>query len=886
MSEHISNELLASRYKKPNCPVRSFKRRKLLQRLDDCGQKSITVLTAPAGFGKTYLLSYWASMKSMPVSWLCLGEDANSPQRFWEYFIASIKQVHPEFPDDGLTERLNDRISFANGLLNALAQLPKDSRMVIDDIHCLENTELIETFRYVCINLPGNFHFTFSGRKLRFSLAKLIAEDKAQIIDKSELAFNCEEIRMLAQFWGITLPESKAVHILGKTEGWPVGVSLILSAVSKGSAVNDALECAVRPSSDISDYFSDEFFSHLHSETNDFLLRICVFTCFTAEACDYILLETGGICVDSSLMLSELWMQNLFIEQLPNGVYRLHQLLRDVLLNRLRTRNKGLYIKLGITAAKWYEHAGNYTEALELLFDLKNFEQAGKVIERNYSIIIRDGEFYLLKRWLDKLPESILNASPKLQIAKAWSMFPSGNAADAERYLSMATKKLLGNEDDSIVSCEMAAIRALNHAILQYDSNESLKYSEEAMRSLENGHGSTIEMSSLLSTGVSHLLQSEPKKAEQAFSRILLSTKNARNVFFSFFGKYYFGILEQKKGHLSRSAQYLNEAIDLTRNETGNERSVASLAHISLARIHYEWNQLDDCLKHVQTGLDLAGEWSLPSNAVNAYHTLSLVSRLKGDMQTALNATRLSYDFADVSSFATPYITHESLLGLRKKAESPIMGSSMEWAGNYLFELNKSSSIQGEKLWHVPAAVQLAIAGRDFNDSSNLLENLLIGAKNVGFNQQVIETQILRALLFKEQGRHDKALMALANALEFAQYEGYTRIFLDEGEPMKELLLEAQEQKIVPTYTDKLLSDFTRNESTARKADKKSTCPLSAREMDVLRELALGKTPRQIAESLYISVGTTRCHLHNIYEKLGAANQVQAVRIAREQNWI
>jgi DNA-binding CsgD family transcriptional regulator len=271
---------------------------------------------------------------------------------------------------------------------------------------------------------------------------------------------------------------------------------------------------------------------------------------------------------------------------------------------------------------------------------------------------------------------------------------------------------------------------------------------------------------------------------------------------------------------------------------------------------------------------------------VNAYHTLSLVSRLKGDMQTALTAARLSYDFADESSYATPYITYESQLSLRQKAAYPAMGSSIDWAGNYLLELN-GGPIQGEKLWHVPAAVQLAIVSGDLKDSSNILDDLLSGTIKVGFNQQVIETQILRALLFYEQGKTDKALLALANALEFAQYESYTRIFLDEGEPMLELLKEAQDKRIVPAYTGKLLAAFSREEERPEKKQQPgSRCPLSAREMDVLRELASGLTPRQIAERLFISIGTTRCHLHNIYEKLGAVNQVQAVRIAREQKWI
>jgi len=856
-----------------------------LQRLDVCVQKRVTVLTAGAGYGKTYLLSYWASAKDSNVCWLSLGDDANSPLRFWEYFIASVHEGYAEFPVEKPEALMQEKESFLNKLINSLAELPSGV-LIMDDVHTIDNDELLEALRYLCLNLPENFHLILSGRELRFSLAKLAAEEELCVIGKDELAFSREEISALAELRNVQLSSCEAEHLLEKTEGWPAGISLILLSMSKGMGAEEAIKQAGGAASFVSDYFGDELFSALDPKTIELLSKVCVFPYITAEACDYLFekLQCGG--VNSSELLYGLWKQNLFIEQLPNNIYKLHQLLREVLLNRLRMKDRALYARLFDLAAAWYEACGDYATALELLFSQGSYERAGAVLERNYSKIVADGELYLLRRWLDRLPESLVKSSPKLQLAAAWSLFPSGRAAEAEKYLSDATKQLLGTENDSIVSCEIAALRALNCAILQYDPDESLQHSREALRMLEKEANLSVEMSSLLSSGVSHLLQSEPKEAEAAFARILTSQENKGSVFFSFFGKYYYGVLEQKKGHLSRSAKYYNDAIELTRNETGKEHSVASLAHISLARIYYEWNRLDDCLRHVQTGLDLAGEWSLPSNAVNAYHTLSLVSQLKGDVQTALTAARLSYDFADGSSYATPYITYESLMSLRQKAASPVMGSSIDWAGNYLLALNRSIPIQGEALWHVPAAVQLAIASGEFKDPSFFLDELLSGTSRVGFNQQVIETQILRALLFREQGKPEKALLALANALEFAQYEGYTRIFLDEGQPMLELLQQAREKHIVPAYTGKLLTAFQTQKLPEKQPQPASKCPLSARELEVLRELAKGKVPKEISETLFISIGTTRCHLHNIYEKLGAVNQVQAVRIAREQNWI
>ncbi len=407
-----------------------------------------------------------------------------------------------------------------------------------------------------------------------------------------------------------------------------------------------------------------------------------------------------------------------------------------------------------------------------------------------------------------------------------------------------------------------------------------MRYSEKAKRLLprdKSGHLSDINN---LARGIAHLLGSDPHSAEIDFQNVLKSPEGFRSILLSFLGKYYIALLAKKKGKLHHSANLLYDALRITKNEQEQERSIASIAHISLAKIYYEWNQLDECLQHIQTGLELSKEWSLPMHVSEAYHLLTLIHQIQGDMEATLVASHHSTEPIG-ENYASILTTHESLRTLQQRISLGLIDESVLWANNYLYDIEKKTVIRGEKLWQVPAAVHLSIASGEFRVSEDILEQLLIETNNIGFRQQVIETQILRALIFMKKKKMNKALLALANALEFAQYEGYMRIFLDEGEPMRNLLEEAQRQQIVPHYTKRLLQAFDHNVAGERLPE-----TLTQRELEVLRLLAAGYKPKQIAQKLFITVGTTRNHLHHIYEKLDVNNQIQAINLARKQKLI
>lgn len=880
--------LISARYKRPVYSVNWIMRQDLKERMDSYAQNGVVLVCAPAGYGKTCFLSSWAETHKEPVCWVTLDFDANNPIRFWSYVISAIAFAYKSFPKSRLLETLSShpQPDFLAEFIAALEEMPRGTVLIIDDYHQIENDELQTAVRYLCRNLPMGVGLVFSSRsRLPFSMAQLAAKERFKIITEKDLAFERGDIRQLALEKGLKLNAQEIDTIWRKTEGWPLCVSLTLITLTSEGHTGAHLESVLSQSSILCEPLVEEVLEKLDDRLREFVLVTSVLPYLSADSCRPLLSAAGMIDYWPEAMLSEVWnnREALFISQISDGLYRCHSLVRKVLTAKLRAERPMLYETLCKAAETTLAERGDIVSAIDVTLKRGDKQHAAELILANYSAMVMQGEAYLLNFWLDQLPKELYSEYPRLHLVKAWALFPGGNVKEAEKHLKLADQELANEKDGSIANREIAALRALNYAMLQFDSRESLVYTEEIQSESSAQDSSDLQISAWLANGVVHLLQSDPVRAEKDLQKVVSSPLDAQSVFLSFFGKYYLAILEQKKGHLRKAERLLKDALSAAQDEEGNERSIAGIAHISLARIYYEWNRIDDCLQHVRRGLELSGGWSLPSNVSSGYQTLELVSKLRGDMETALDASQKAYHLSSERA-ATPYITHEALSSLREKMQSIQMDDTLRWANEYLQKLNEEPSIQGEALWQAPAALHLSIASGESGNTDDLLDKLLQSSSRVGFYQQVIETQILRALLLSEQGRENEALLALGDALEFAQYEGYMRVFLDEGEPMRRMLEEAKQKNIVPTYTAQLLRAF--GEREFRPTPEPVQEMLSPRETEVLQLLAEGNSPKRIAEKLYISVGTTRCHLHRIYEKLGAANQLQAVQIAKEKNII
>lgn len=882
--------LLSTHFIRPMPSQILIPRERLLSLVQSFTCQGITVIYAPAGYGKTSLVLDWAEKQSDPVGWISLDMDANNSLRFWGYLVAAIQHSFPAFPQKDLFAALlsEESQTFVMLLINAIHALPKRVFLVFDDLHILTNEEILSVFQYFCLNLPANCRLILiSRKKLSISLSRLQAEGRLHLITKSDLHFTKEEVKRIFGQKGIELPDSDLDLLMEKTEGWPIGVRLIMLSMDGKNTIHSVLQHISHHHSLVGDYFTEELLSKLKPDIREFLVLSSILPQLSPELCNIVLDAAGFGESNSAAILAFLWEEQLFIDRIASDQYRYHPLFRESLLDKLHTEQFDLYPTLCTAACEWYEKHGEYGTAAEMAVSNKNYLHAADIIERNYDKMVMEGESFLLNRWIDALPDEIINLRPRFHLAKAWALLPGGRMEEAEAHLKLAEQKIAANvtdeaqEDTSpLVSCEIAAIHALNYAMIRYDCRSSLRYSEEAKRLLPRDGDGQLSGITNLARGVSRVLGSDPYSAEIDFQKVLKSPENLRSIFLSFFGKYYMAVLAQKKGKLRRSANLLYDALRITKNEQGQERSISSIAHISLAKIYYEWNQLDECLHHVQTGLELSKEWSLPMNVSAGYHILTLINQIQGDMEAALVASRHSTEPIG-ENYASILTTHESLHTLRQRVSLGLIDESVLWADKYLYSIEKNQFIRGEKLWEVPAAVRLSIASGESRNLADILDNLLTGASNIGFYHQVIETQVLRAIIFYENKKTDKAILALANALEFAQYEGYMRMFLDEGEPMRNLLEEARKQRIAPVYTKKLLQAFDNDIDGDRLPE-----ALTKRELEVLRLLADGYKPKKIAQELFITIGTTRNHLHHIYEKLGVSNQIQAINLARKQKLI
>jgi len=379
---------------------------------------------------------------------------------------------------------------------------------------------------------------------------------------------------------------------------------------------------------------------------------------------------------------------------------------------------------------------------------------------------------------------------------------------------------------------------------------------------------------------VAYTLNGDLLSAQNSLSEVAELQLDGENILLAFLSDYHLAKIYNREGKLRRAAEFLHHALKITLNKNGEHLPIAGLAYISLAGLYYEWNELETCLKYLETGITLSKQWMMKNTLNEAYVIFARVRQAQGDTKAALKALKQASDMSG-ANYALPFITHEAILNLQRWIPSGILDQSILRAEKFYKNLDLNNKFSSEKLAEAPAAAHLLMAKGKLSQAEQILEPVLIEVTNSGFNLQVIEIQTVRALLYAKERNQNRAIMALTNALELAQPEGFVRMFLDEGEPMYRLLEEAYQHGIIPSYTEKLMSLFDPQDEIPSMV-LNSMNQLSDREYEVLHLLSLGLTPKQIAQKLFISTGTVRNHLHNIYEKLAVKNQLQAVQCAKQ----
>jgi len=602
-------------------------------------------------------------------------------------------------------------------------------------------------------------------------------------------------------------------------------------------------------------------------------------------------------------ILEYLERNNLFVLPLDNERrwYRYHRLFADLLRKRLHQKQPDLVPALHRRASRWYEQNGLLADGIDHALAAADFERAAELIEQATETTLMRSEIATFLRWVEALPDELVRARPSLCLFHAWALLLSGSSLDA------IESRLQGlDEGEDLIAGGMAALRA-RIAILQGHVSQAVDLSHQALEWLPEDD-SFLRTVTLWTLGMSHLAGGNALAGSRALEEAARTSRGAGNVMVAVVALCRLAGLWMVQGHLKEARAMYERALALATDEEGNSLPIAGEALIGLGELAREWNDLEAATHHLTQGIELSRQWR-EAAALGGIIALARIRQAQGDMDGAQHMVERARQLAAQSDATEADDLTVALYQARLWIAQGNVEAVERWATERGLYKDADAAGSGEgdglierhlrKYEHIVMARLRLVQGRP-EQALTLLDSLLPRARRLNRNKLLIEIHTLRALAFQarasargatREGRGMPALDALEQALSLAEPEGYVRIFIEEGEPMAALLRQIAARGIAVDYVSRLLAALELEQprpaierTPTLKPETQLIEPLSERELEILRLIAVGLSNREIAEELVVAVSTVKWHINNLYDKLDVRSRTQAIARARESN--
>jgi len=903
---------LTTKFIVPAAPHTLIARPRLFSLLEEGRRRPLTLVSAPAGFGKTTLLSAWVQAHppgKPPVAWVSLEEADNDPVRFWGYVLTVLERVRPgnysEFAAYLRAEAQPSLQSVITACLNRLSEQPEPLILVLDDYHLLTDEALHTSLAAFIEHLPPQVRVILSTRAdPPLPLTRLRGRGQLLEVRVDQLRTTPQEARaFLREVMHIDLPEQELAAVEERTEGWLVGLQLVglsLQGRRSSTSSHDLLEEVSGQQGYILDYLTEEVLSRHEPSVQRFLLHTSVLERLSAPLCDALLGRS-----DSQQVLEALQRANLFVVPLDSQRrwYRYHTLFAEALRTRLEQAESTSVRELHLRASQWYAGQGDLAGAVQHALSAPDWQRAADLIEQQGPPYEWASETYhRMHSWLQSLPEEVVRARPRLCLFAGYSLLNRASPQVLDGWLIQAEAALAASrsgegsqqerrasdgpaEQDDLLG-EILAERALL-APFRGDAQAALPLCEQALLLLaEHNHAARQRVTYARALALGALGEMVPTHAYVQLSAYEQSRVRPWAAI---------GHLAEVAIHAIWQAGRLHEAWGLLEQALGLSSAGSALSYPETSDVYAwralvlrEWNRLDEARDCAQQAVQIAEQLGVPMYRLSAHGSLLRVTLSRGELQQA----RVALDRAETAAreVNSPYI--QAFFITVEQVRFLLASGDLERAALFAERLRRQEQplvpLAREREAVALARVWLAQGRPD--EVLSLLTPLLETATRQERWGNVIELRLLAALAYQARNEEQQALTTLAEAVRLAQPEGYIRSFVDEGGAMATLLskLRDQQRKQGPTpYLDTLLAAFPPALLQEREADhpalrQPSLDPLSTRELEVLHLLAQGASNQEIAEELVVTLDTVKRHVSNILSKLAASNRTQAVSQARE----
>ncbi len=898
--------VLATKIAVPAGPPRAVTRPRLLQRLArQLPYARLTLVAAPAGYGKTTLLAQWARQgDTPPVAWLSLDESDNQIDRFFCYLLASWERAQPGVADSPLGLLLSALGPAREAVLSAFINLAqaRDTRtaFVLDDYHLITDPAIHEAMAFLIDHLPSTLTIILTCRgEPPLPLARYRARQQLLELQAADLHFSAAETAtFLSESQGLQLPPAAIERLHRQSEGWIAGLQLAALGLRQrpetapgrqlheASGADDGAGDVVLRGSHrfIADYLAQDVLAQQLPNVRDFLLRTAILPRFNAPLCAALLGDDGpGQRHAAQALLERLVRGNLFVVALDDERrwFRYHRLFSEFLQDEAQKHlSPDTLARLHCRAAEWHMDQGLPQEAFDHAITAADLPLVVRIFERYFFDKLHAGEFSLLTRWLDALPASWFQEYPPFLLGRAGVCLFTGAREVAYRCLDAFERQLdpPQSDDERYQLARATAVRCFI-ACFQNDLSRAEGYADGALQGLHE-NDVTFRTDTFLALGDAYRAHGRWREAERAYREVLKLAAGSPDDALTVHAYGALADLELRQGRLHKAAAYWHTALaalDEPHNWGRIPLSVSGWLHVRLAEIRYEWNELTEAQDLLERGLqraELGGDLRAQLAGALLAARLALT---RGELDAAQRRLEQALPLLEAAPPGEARGRYERLqleLWLAHNQLRP----ALAWAD----AAAERPDVEAFRRQLTLARLQTSVGdSASLQQTSRHLLRLRDAVTVDGRSGLLIETLALHALAQWRLGHLAPALTSLQQALELAATEGYIRLFADLGLPMARLLQEAEARLATPELLRPVLAAFDVGVLSGGAALERLPEPLTAREQEVLTLLAAGLTNREIGEQLSISPQTVKKHAGNIYGKLGVGNRTEAVARAR-----
>ncbi|MBU7318156.1 LuxR C-terminal-related transcriptional regulator [Paenibacillus oleatilyticus] len=870
--------------------AKAVSRPRLIERLDQGMHRKLTLISASAGCGKTTLVSEWLAGCLQPAAWLSLEEADRDPARFLTYLFAALQTIGIR-SGEGVMGMLQapgplPMETILTAVLNKITAIPDRFILVLDDYHVIDSRLIDDAIGFLLERMPAQMHLVIITREdPDLSLARLRVRDQLTELRTADLRFTSSEAaEFLGQVMGLRLSQEDVAVLESRTEGWIAGLQL--AALSMQGHPKDAasmIRSFTGSHHFVLDYLVEEVLQQQSASMQAFLLRTSILDRLCGPLCDAVLRGGTDELLSGQETLQYLERANLFIVPLDNERrwYRYHHLFADLLRQRLYQTTGGSskgeakrdVEELHLRASEWYEDHGLELEAFHHAAAAHDVERAVRLIEGEGMPLLFRGAIAPVLNWLDSMPKEELDARPVLSVMHASALLMAGQPADVERKLQAAEKGLQGAAQDDNKTRDLKGHIAAIRATLAVNTHQADAIIAESRRALEYLHPDNLPVrtATTWTLGYAYQLQGDRAAASQAYTEALSISRTIGHYMITMMATLGLGSIQEMDNRLYVAAETYRHALHLAGDPP---LPVVCEAHLGLARIFYEWNDLETAMHHGQQAVRLTQQLQQTDRVVAGEVVLARLKLARGEVTEAAACLAKAEHIARRQNFVkqTPHIVAAQVLVLLHQG---LVAAAAHLAQKHELPLSQARVhlAQGE------ASAALA-----------LLQPLREQAEAKGWEDERLKITVLQAVVLHAQGEKRKAVQALVEALTIAQSGGCIRTFVDEGIPMRRLLSEAVTLETIPDYAGKLLDEFEAERLNGEskpaprqvRPDKSLIEPLSVRELEILQLVAQGLSNHEISERLFLALSTVKGYNRNIFDKLQVKRRTEAVARARE----